>query len=513
MNNMKFIGLRLCDHDSSITYSNGTTVKYYKSERDYSIKHHGFKDLNQWKKIIDMWDISPSSIDAIGIVIDCFRYPNIDCNEENLYEIIDMPFFKFLGFDCPIFRINHHYAHALSSWVLGVKSDIDFVFDGFGDDWESHSIFVGNRRIVRRNSEEFPSLGMILAEIGVILEMKGLGLDYAGKVMAMKGYGRPKNINTRFNFESFGLLKLWDYNYCSYMSDKIHKSLYGTDKIGPEFQEFFDHVRVCHEETERMFVDYFKSFTSKNDVISYSGGVAQNTIINSEIKKVRPNLHIPPHCNDEGLTLGIVEFLRQYYDQEPFDTTGYPYWQSDEKPDSSPSDKTIEKTANFLSQGKIVGWYQGNGEVGSRALGNRSILMNPTIKNGKDILNKRVKNREWFRPFGASILEEKTKDYFDWEGTSPYMLYVMDILDKKLFPAITHVDGTCRIQTVSSNLTSYYQLISKFNDITGVPMLLNTSLNGGGKPICGTKNSAVEIFATTGIDILVVGDEIYEKNY
>ena len=134
MNNMKFIGLRLCDHDSNITYTNGTTVKYYKSERDYQYKHHGFRDLNQWKKIIDMWNINPIKIDAIGIVIDCFNYPSIKTNEEKLYEIIDIPFFKFLGFNCPIFRINHHYAHVLSSWTLNISSDIDFVFDGFGDD-------------------------------------------------------------------------------------------------------------------------------------------------------------------------------------------------------------------------------------------------------------------------------------------------------------------------------------------------------------------------------------------
>jgi carbamoyltransferase len=510
---MKFIGIRVCDHDSNITYSNGKKIKYYKSERDYQIKHHGFKDLNQWKKIIDMWDVSPSDIDAIGIVMDCFRYPNIECREEKIYELIDIPFFNFLGFDCPIFRINHHYAHTLSSWPLGVKTDIDFVFDGFGDDWESHSIFKNNERIVRRSSNEFPSLGMVLAEIGVILEMQGLGLDYAGKIMAMKGYGRSKNINNQFSFESFGLLKLWDYNYCAHMSRKIHNSVHGVDKIGKEFQEFFDHIRTCHEETERIFVNYFKSHTSENDVISYSGGVAQNTIINSEIKKVRPNLYIPPHCNDEGLSLGIVEFLRQYYDQEPFDNTGYPYWQSDEKPESDPSDETISKTARLLSEGKIVGWYQGNGEVGSRALGNRSILMDPSVRNGKEILNKKVKRREWFRPFGASILEEKTEKYFDWTGPSPYMLYVMDIINKKSFPSITHVDGTCRIQTVSSDLNFYYKLISEFNEITGIPMLLNTSLNGGGKPICGSINGAVEIFSTTDIDVLVIGDEIYEKNY
>jgi carbamoyltransferase len=509
MSNMKFIGLRLCEHDSNITYSNGISVKYYKSERDYQFKHHGFRDLNQWKKIIDNWNISPSEVTAIGIVLDCFRYPNIKCNDKKLYEVIDIPFFRFLGFDCPIFRINHHYAHSLSCWTLGIKSDVDFIFDGFGDDFESHTIFKGPKKIISRSTKDFPSFGAILAEIGEILELSGSGLDHAGKIMAIKGYGNFSDTTEKFSFEENGLFKLWNYEYFSYLT----KKLYDSDRSNTGFQELANYVRKCHEETERIFVDYFKSHTSENDVISYSGGVAQNTIINSEIKKVRPNLYIPPHCNDEGLSLGIVEFLRQYYDQEPFDNTGYPYWQSDEKPESDPSDETISKTARLLSEGKIVGWYQGNGEVGSRALGNRSILMDPSVRNGKEILNQKVKHREWFRPFGASILEEKTEKYFDWTGPSPYMLYVMDIFDKKSFPSITHVDGTCRIQTVSSDLNFYYRLISEFNEITGIPMLLNTSLNGGGKPICGSINGAVEIFSTTDIDVLVIGDEIYEKNY
>lgn len=137
--------------------------------------------------------------------------------------------------------------------------------------------------------------------------------------------------------------------------------------------------------------------------------------------------------------------------------------------------------------------------------------MDPTIYDGKQIINEKVKNREFFRPFGASILEEKTSEYFDWNDKSPYMLYVMDILDKKSFPSITHADGTCRIQTVSSELTNYYSVINEFEKITGIPMLLNTSLNNGGKPIAGSINDAMGLFANSDLDVLVIGDLIYEK--
>ena len=110
----------------------------------------------------------------------------------------------------------------------------------------------------------------------------------------------------------------------------------------------------------------------------------------------------------------------------------------------------------MLADGKIVGWYQGHGEVGPRALGNRSILMDPSVKDGKDIINDKVKHREMFRPFGASILSDELKNYFDWEYESPYMLYVMDVKDKFSFGSITHFDGTCRPQTVEPEHEDYY---------------------------------------------------------
>jgi carbamoyltransferase len=261
-------------------------------------------------------------------------------------------------------------------------------------------------------------------------------------------------------------------------------------------------ISIAHRVSENLFCEYFK--LNAKGKTSYSGGIAQNTIINSQIKQKYQDIYIPPHCADEGLSLGCIEFLRKEFQQEKFDTTGFPFWQSDESPETRPSKETIKKIAEHLASGKIVGWYQGNGEVGPRALGNRSILMNPMIKNGKEILNNQVKHREWFRPFGASILEEYTSQYFDWLEPSPYMLYVMDILDKESFPAITHVDGTCRIQTVSQDLEDYYSLIEEFRKLTGIPMLLNTSLNVNGKPIAGHMSDLKDI----NVDIKAIGNQI-----
>ena len=123
----------------------------------------------------------------------------------------------------------------------------------------------------------------------------------------------------------------------------------------------------------------------------------------------------------------------------------------------------------------------------------------------------KVKHRESFRPFGASVLRDNVSDYFDWNEETPYMLYVMDVLDKDSFPSITHVDGTCRPQTVTEDHEVYYELISEFEKLTGIPMLLNTSLNNGGKPICGSPNEALELFCASEMDNLIVGSSIYSK--
>ena len=190
---------------------------------------------------------------------------------------------------------------------------------------------------------------------------------------------------------------------------------------------------------------------------------------------------------------------------------GFPFMQDDEAP-SRPSTKTIKDTAELLAQGKIVGWYQGHGEIGPRALGNRSILMNPFDPQGKDWINNKVKHREPFRPFGASVLENKVSRYFYWNGPSRYMLYVTDVLEPEKFPTITHADGTCRVNTVPPEQEDYHMLLQEYEKLTGVPILLNTSLNNGGRPIAGRVCDALELYYKTDLDTLVVGDEIKNKS-
>jgi carbamoyltransferase len=250
---------------------------------------------------------------------------------------------------------------------------------------------------------------------------------------------------------------------------------------------------------EQIISDFFKSLSDSAECISYSGGVAHNILINSKIRGWNKNVIIPPHCGDEGISLGQVELLRQIYEQEPFDTDGFPYWQQDEV-EETPSKNTIKNAAEMIAKGKIIGWCQGRGEVGPRALGNRSILMRADIEDGKDILNSRVKHREVYRPFGCSLLLEDVDKHMECNFESPYMLYGVNVTDDTL-KSITHVDKTTRPQTVKDGL--FAELLFEVKKLTGSSIVLNTSLNVNGYPIA-TPHHAVKI--KDKLDSLFIGN-------
>ena len=172
----------------------------------------------------------------------------------------------------------------------------------------------------------------------------------------------------------------------------------------------------------------------------------------------------------------------------------------------------LETTAKLISEGNVVGWYQGKMEWGPRALGNRSILADPRISKMKDILNEKIKHRESFRPFAPSILEEYISEYFELDIPSPYMLLVANVKKPDKIPAVTHVDGTGRLQSVSKNSNSlYYDLISEFYKITNIPVIINTSMNVMGEPIVNTPEQAYKMIIKTDMDYLVIGNHLVKK--
>ena len=173
----------------------------------------------------------------------------------------------------------------------------------------------------------------------------------------------------------------------------------------------------------------------------------------------------------------------------------------------------LEKTADLIQKGNVVGWFQGRMEWGPRALGNRSILADPRVASMKDTLNIKIKHRESFRPFAPSILEEHATDYFDLNVSSPYMLFIAKIKQPNKIPAVTHNDGTGRLQTVAHDSNSlYYDLIKEFYKKTNIPVLINTSMNVMGEPIVNTPNQAYVMLETTNMDFLVMESFIVKRN-
>ena len=264
-------------------------------------------------------------------------------------------------------------------------------------------------------------------------------------------------------------------------------------------------AKTFHNKLSDQILDIIEKYVDIGENILITGGCAQNISWNTVFKQYFRNLLVTPHSADDGLSLGAIKWLADK-NKVKLERSQFPYWQQDEAPEE-PTQKTIKETAQLLADGKIVGWYQGQGEVGPRALGNRSILMNPMIADAKHIINTKVKHREEFRPFGATILKEHQKDYFKLDIYNPYMLYYDYVI--KDVPAITHVDGTCRYQTLGNENKVFRSLLEEFYKLTGVPLLLNTSLNKGGKPIAGCKRDALGILYDTDLDVLVYGDTIY----
>jgi carbamoyltransferase len=287
--------------------------------------------------------------------------------------------------------------------------------------------------------------------------------------------------------------------------------------------------------TEKVTIHLARSLyqaSGKMENLCLAGGVALNSVSNWKIWEATPfeHLYIQPAAGDAGGAMGSALYAHYAASTNVFrpqvhhstllgpsfshqeiksalDMHGVHYESYDEKP-------LLEKTAELISRNQIIGWFQGRMEFGPRALGSRSILANPCNPLMKDILNKRVKFREDFRPFAPAVLAKKAELYFDIPFESPYMLLVPQVkpgMGQKI-PSVTHVDNSARLQTVSyTDNPLFYDLIETFETYSGVPVLINTSFNVRGEPIVCTPQDAVNCFLKTDIDFLVIGPFIAEK--
>ena len=491
---MIIVGFGKNNHDDSVCAYLDGEIKYAKYEREINRKSAVAPNWWFYEKI-KSWGVKLKEVSLFVETDRGAHYLNLPRLPLHDIDVLETPHLKTIILD-------HHRAHLFSNPNYILNETPGMVMDAMGSG--------GNRCLI---DDCFLPLklknlnpGNIYNEIGKVMELDDIDPDNhekyndqqgpAGKVMGLINYGK-------INF------KLLNYIFKTEAKELIDNTI-KNNYHGKNDQNWQDFVKTLDEYCYKIIQNKFSYLNKfKDKKIIYSGGVALNVEWNRRLKKEGYLLDIDPAVNDSGLSVGLVNFGLSKYNIKVPKIKNFPYIEDDEAPLKNPSDETINKVADLLSQNKIVGWYQGHGEYGPRALGNRSILMNPCMENGKDFINQKVKNREWWRPFGASIKEERSSDYFDIKY-SPYMLFSSKVL-KKVIPAVTHVDNTCRHQTVNINQNYYfYKLLDAFENKTKIPILLNTSLNEGGKPICSTIEQAKKVLKKTKLDYLCVGDTIYE---
>ena len=462
-----------------------------------------------------------------------------------------------------VHHVEHHVAHLGSTFFVSPFPKAAVVsVDGFGDFvgamWgkgEDNRLEVGDRIF-------FPhSLGLFYLSLTQYLGFPKYGDEY--KVMGLSSYGQPSyldrmreivrlNSNGKFtlNLDYFihhseGVNMTWEAgepNMGSVYSGKMERSLgpgrHHTDEpITTEHENIAASMQAIYEEAFFHLLNYVYDQT-KIPALCLAGGCAMNSVANGKIFDKTPfnDVYIQAAAGDAGGALGAAYYVwHQILGMDRNFVMATAYWgpqytETEINVEVEENRKELEKigcsiekvedqgelcrrTAKGVSEGKIVGWFQGRMEWGPRALGNRSIVVDPRRADMKDILNARIKRREPFRPFAPSILLERTGEYFERDYPDPFMIKVYAVRPEKrnVIPAVTHVDGSGRLQTVrKEDNPLYWKLIKEFENLTDVPVILNTSFNEN-EPIVCTPQEALDCFLRIKMDVLVLGNTFIDR--
>jgi len=467
-----------------------------------------------------------------------------------------------------IFFSEHHLSHAASAFFPSpFEEAIVLTADGVGE-WATTTVAIGKgNKLDIKKEIHFPhSLGLLYSAFTYYTGFKVNSGEY--KLMGLAPYGNPiyiDKIKQLIDIKEDGSFKL-DQSFFNYatgltMTNNKFNKLFGQKQRDPQNQEITEfHMDIAasiQKVTEEIMIKLTKSIHKEYGIknLCLAGGVALNCVANGKIlkEKIFENIWIQPAAGDAGGSLGAalaVWYLDQknkrevnLNDEMKGSYLGSEYTQNQiEKEleeigaefETVDYDNLIDQTSKFISEEKAIGWFQGRMEFGPRALGARSILGDPRSDKMQKNLNLKVKYRESFRPFAPSILKEDLSNWFDMDVDSPYMLLVSSISQekkiemtdeqKKLFgidklnikrseiPAVTHVDYSARIQTVNKETNKrYYDLIKRFKEKTGCPVIVNTSFNVRGEPIVNTPTDAFNCFMGTELDYLVIGNCILDK--
>ena len=533
-------------HDAGATLLiNGKHICSISEERLTRIKHDGNFPINSIEYCLQEGNITAEDIHLICIPSMCLEYFYCQLKEGIIEDKI-----KSLFPNATFKIISHHLSHAASSVFSSDFNEGTFItLDGAGS-----VIYSYNQE--DSLTAETNSIGYFNKEKGIFRFFNGIpgtnnfGSYYHhashkiyckkvrktidafdekyreswdGKIMGLSAYG---NLPYKEEYKEYQLSSDIHYNEVPYVvfDSKSHSILKTADEQAYILQKNF----------ETALVDYVGELKTKSyleDNLCLAGGSFLNVLGNSAVRNNQfvQNMHIPPYPSDTGLHFGAALFGAFQNNEtielpENIALLGKEYSNEEIEEELTQHKVTFTKyedfeelcslAADYIAQNKIIAWFQNRSEFGARALGSRSILMSPTRKENKDILNSRVKHREYWRPFAGIILEEHLNEYFYEDYKSPYMLYSLTVRGDKahIIPAITHVDHTCRIQTVNKSLHPQTTLLlENLKEQTGIPIVLNTSFNDNGEPIVESPKHAVESFLNLDVDYLVIGNYIVQK--
>lgn len=473
---------------------------------------------------------------------------------------IDKAIAEALGLDpkrmkAELHFIEHHRAHMASAFLVSPFEECAILsIDGMGDFSSTMRGTGKNRHIKVIDSVSYPhSLGMFYTAFTQFLGFPNYGDEY--KVMGLAPYGNPRfveDVRKLIHLRSNGLFEL-NAKYFRHFREGVSMNWEGGAPVvaalyAEVFQDLFGKERTRDEALSQHHMDLACSVQRVAEEVIFhlaedlhrrtglenlciTGGVAQNSVANGKVLEHTSftRLFVPPAGHDAGTAVGSALYHLHCTLEKPRGPFRHQaYTGAQYSPEAIRSfldrkgahsrhfeseDGLLDYVAGKLASGKVVGWFQGRAEFGPRALGNRSILVDPTRQDARDLLNSKIKRRESFRPFAPSILEEYVADYFENPDAVPFMEKVLRIHPHKrsLIPAVTHVDGTGRLQTVrKEDNPRYYGLISRFNQLSGVPILLNTSFNEN-EPIVNDPGHAYDCYDRTDMDVLVLGDFVLEK--
>ncbi|WP_437606752.1 carbamoyltransferase C-terminal domain-containing protein [Sorangium sp. So ce834] len=536
----------LTAHDgAAVLVEDGEVVAAIEQERLNRIKHSNKVPLHAMRFCLESRGLSLKDIDYV-----CYYASEAWCDAEvkrafpafgpktrTARDVVRQLLFAAFGADFDAERIQfvkHHVAHAASALAgSGYEDSLVLTLDGCGDG-ESGSVSLGSRGKLKllREIPERDSLGHFYLNT---IRLLGYGAFDEYKVMGLAPYGDPRRFRELFR-TLYTLLPEGGWTIDQDRIFGLPDALPARAPYEPVTQLHKDVAAALQESLEEIVfhaLRHYQRMTGQQS-LCYAGGVAHNCTLNGKIQRsgLFQRVFVQPAAHDAGCALGaaMAVHMQRTPERRPA-AIQHLYWgrHIGERDairaalDGWRDLVTVEEledaprtAAELLAAGKVIGWAQGRSEFGPRALGNRSILADARPAENKDIINAMVKKREEFRPFAPSVIEEAARDYFDLGGAEamPFMIFTVPVHESKrqLLGAITHVDGSARVQTVSRRTNErFWRLIREFGAITGVPVVLNTSFNNNAEPIVDSVEDCVACFLTTQLNSLVVGDFLVQK--